>query len=145
MLTMADQTYAAPEAAATSTVTSERAGFGLRLAAYLIDAIVLGIVWGVIAVAIGSTGYIIGWILSIGYFIYLEGGESGQTLGKKATGIQVRAVDGGPLGYGRAFLRYIGTIVSTIPIYLGFFWMLWDADKQTWHDKIANSVVVPVR
>jgi hypothetical protein len=22
--------------------------------------------------------------------------------------------------------------------------MLWDSEKQTWHDKVANSVVVPV-
>ena len=32
---------------------------------------------------------------------------------------------------------------STIPIFLGFFWMLWDPEKRTWHDKIAGAVVVP--
>jgi uncharacterized RDD family membrane protein YckC len=47
-------------------------------------------------------------------------------------------------GYGRALLRYIGRIVSTIPCLLGYFWMLWDGEKQTWHDKFAGSVVVPV-
>jgi uncharacterized RDD family membrane protein YckC len=26
---------------------------------------------------------------------------------------------------------------------LGYSWMLWDSEKQTWHDKAANSVVVP--
>ena len=26
---------------------------------------------------------------------------------------------------------------------LGYFWMLWDREKQTWHDKFANDVVVP--
>jgi uncharacterized RDD family membrane protein YckC len=34
--------------------------------------------------------------------------------------------------------------VDSLPIYLGFFWMLWDREKQTWHDKVAGSVVVPV-
>lgn len=47
-------------------------------------------------------------------------------------------------GYGRGFVRYIGRIVSNIPIYLGYFWMLWDRENQTWHDKFAGSVVVPV-
>ena len=28
--------------------------------------------------------------------------------------------------------------------YLGYFWMLWDGEKQTWHDKLATTVVVPV-
>ena len=50
---------------------------------------------------------------------------------------------GGPIGYGRAFIRYIGRILSAIPLLLGFLWMLWDKEKQTWHDKFANSVVVP--
>jgi uncharacterized RDD family membrane protein YckC len=50
---------------------------------------------------------------------------------------------GGPIGYGRAFIRYIGRLVSAIVIYLGYFWMLWDSEKQTWHDKFASDVVVP--
>jgi uncharacterized RDD family membrane protein YckC len=138
---MTDQTFAAPEAAVSST--SERAGFWIRFAAYIVDAVILGIVLGVLAVALGSTGYAIGWLLGIAYFVYCEGSERGQTIGKAACAIQVRSASGGRLGYGRAFLRYVGTIVSTIPIYLGFFWMLWDGNKQTWHDKIAGSVVVP--
>ena len=26
--------------------------------------------------------------------------------------------------------------------FLGFFWMLWDSRKQTWHNLVANSLVV---
>ena len=33
--------------------------------------------------------------------------------------------------------------VGSIPLYLGWFWMLWDSEKQTWHDKVANTFVVP--
>jgi uncharacterized RDD family membrane protein YckC len=51
---------------------------------------------------------------------------------------------GGPIGYGRGLLRYVGKITSSIPCLLGFLWMLWDREKQTWHDKIATTVVVPV-
>jgi uncharacterized RDD family membrane protein YckC len=25
---------------------------------------------------------------------------------------------------------------------LGFLWMLWDPNKQTWHDKVAQTYVV---
>ncbi len=51
---------------------------------------------------------------------------------------------GGSIGYGRGLLRYIARILSAIPLFLGYFWMLWDKEKQCWHDKIAGSVVVPI-
>ena len=79
------------------------------------------------------------------YLTYFEGSPSGQTVGKKAMGIRV--IDfrtGGSIGHGRAFIRWIGRYVSAIPCLLGYFWMLWDKEKQTWHDKLATTVVVPV-
>jgi uncharacterized RDD family membrane protein YckC len=32
--------------------------------------------------------------------------------------------------------------VSQLALLLGYLWMLWDPNKQTWHDKVAQSVVV---
>ncbi len=34
--------------------------------------------------------------------------------------------------------------MSAIVLLLGYLWMLWDKENQTWHDKMATSVVVPV-
>ena len=51
---------------------------------------------------------------------------------------------GGPIGYSHGFLRTLGKILSGIPCDLGYLWMLWDREKQCWHDKLANDVVVPV-
>ena len=63
----------------------------------------------------------------------------------RALGIRVYDFrQGGAIGYGRGFVRYIGLILCTIPCFLGFLWMLWDKEKQTWADKLAGSVVVPV-
>ena len=50
----------------------------------------------------------------------------------------------GSIGYGRAFIRWIAGYLSAIVFFLGFFWMLWDKEKQCWHDKLASDVVVPV-
>ena len=121
-----------------------RAGFGRRLVAYLIDGILLGIVTGAVEVANRPIGGIVGLALSIGYWGYLEGSPSGQTIGKRA--MNIRVIDfrtGGPIGFGRAVLRYFAKILSSIPCLLGYFWMLWDGERQTWHDKIASDVVVP--
>ena len=123
-----------------------RAGFFVRLGAALIDGILLAIVGGVINVIIGRTGGgVVGLVLGIAYFGYLEGSNSGQTLGKRALGIRVIDFNtGGPIGFGRAVIRYFARILSAIACFLGYLWMLWDKEKQCWHDKLATDVVVPV-
>ena len=45
-------------------------------------------------------------------------------------------------GLGRLLLRYIGYLVSLLPLGLGFFWMLFDRRRQGWHDKMANTLVI---
>src|SRR5919205_1285514 len=123
---MTDPSYQQPasQPPAGDGPSGPRASFGRRLVAAIIDGILL--------------------LLTIAYLTYLEGSPSGQTVGKKAMGIRV--IDfrtGGSIGYGRAFIRWIGRYVSAIACLLGYFWMLWDKEKQTWHDKFANDVVVP--
>ena len=133
-----------PPASATGP-SGPRASFGQRLGAYLIDVILIGIVLGILTVILKTPGYFIGIAIGLAYFIYFEGSPSGQTLGKRALGIRVIDYStGGPLGYGKAFLRYVGRIASGAICALGYLWMLWDKEKQTWHDKIAGTVVVPV-
>ena len=121
-----------------------RARFGQRLVAALIDGILLGIVGAIVGAIVRPVGGVVGLALGIAYYGYLEGSPSGQTIGKRAMGIRV--IDfrtGGPIGFGRAVLRYFAKILSSIPCLLGYFWMLWDGERQTWHDKIASDVVVP--
>ena len=124
--------------------TSARAGFWRRFVAAFVDGIVLSVVYFVFLGFVSENGAsLLNFLAGIAYYTYLEG-SSGQTLGKKALGIRVVDLGGGgSIGFGRAFIRYIGRIVSAIPLFLGYFWMLWDKEKQTWHDKFANSVVVP--
>jgi uncharacterized RDD family membrane protein YckC len=131
-----------------------RAGFWRRFAALFIDGLIIGIV-PIIIIIIGSTsksggvlvlGYLLYLALYVGYFVYYEGGPTGQTIGKRALGIRVIDFNtGGSIGHGRAFLRLIGRIISGWICYLGYFWMLWDKEKQCWHDKMASDVVVPVQ
>jgi len=128
-----------------------RAGFWARFAAYLLDGIIITVVGGIIFFVLYAIsdplailGYIIWIVGGVGYFVYFEGGESGATPGKKALNIRVINADtGGQVGYGKAFIRYLGRILAGIPFYLGYLWMLWDREKQCWQDKIAGTFVVP--
>jgi len=138
----------------TFGASGPRAGFWARFGAVFIDGIVVAIL-PIILIAIGGAsssagllilGYLLLVVGGIAYEIYFHGGPTGQTLGKRAMGIRVvDANTGGPIGYGRAAVRWIGRIISGIPCYLGYLWMLWDKEKQCWHDKMANDVVVPVQ
>jgi uncharacterized RDD family membrane protein YckC len=122
-----------------------RASFGRRLVAYLIDSILIGIIYGIAYAISEPLGVVASIVTGLIYFSYFDGSENGQTVGKMALGIRV--IDfrgGGPIGFGRGFIRWLGRIVSSIPCFLGYFWAIWDKEKQGWHDKIATTVVVPV-
>jgi uncharacterized RDD family membrane protein YckC len=87
------------------------------------------------------------FVLIPAYFAFSHGGESGATLGKRLLNIRVADLqDGSRVGVGRAFLRWtVAGLFWTflyIPGILNLLWPLWDPQRQAWHDKIANSVVV---
>ncbi len=66
----------------------------------------------------------------------------GQTIGKLLMGIRVVTVNCEPLPAGGAFLRWVGTLVSALPLGAGFLWMLVDREQATWHDRLAGTMVV---
>ncbi|MFC1711107.1 RDD family protein [Patescibacteria group bacterium] len=118
-------------------------GFLPRLVAVLIDTVVLAIAGGLLRKSVPFMGR--NWVQTlIGalYFVFLWVNWNGQTVGKKAMGIKVVRVDGKPLDYPEAITRYLMYIVSAIPFFLGYFWVIWDEKKQGWHDKVAKTFVV---
>ncbi len=67
----------------------------------------------------------------------------GGTLGQLALGIQIRnEATGRRIGFWRACLRYVGFLISSWILFLGFVWIAFDGRKQGWHDKIAGTLVV---
>ncbi len=140
-----------------STVTV--VGFGRRLAATLIDAVFVWVMGLLLGTAVGIAGLLLdmftpnrpapldalivasGLVFSVAYFV-AAWARSGQTIGKMFLGIKVVGSDGAPLSWGAAVLRYIGYIVNALVLSLGFLWIVFDAKRQGWHDKIARSYVV---
>lgn len=88
---------------------------------------------------------VIALIIQATYNVYFIS-RSGQTPGKKILKIKVQEVSTGKnLGIVAVVLReVIGKFISSF-FDLGYIWMLRDPNKQTWHDKIAKSVVVKVK
>ncbi|MBN1548981.1 MAG: RDD family protein [Syntrophaceae bacterium] len=75
------------------------------------------------------------------YFTYFIG-ICGRTPGKMLFGLKVIRDDGEPLNFGVAFLRWIGYLISSLPLNLGFIWIAFDRRKQGFHDKIAGTLVI---
>ena len=127
----------------------EKIGGGPRLIAYLIDTIIIGGVSGLITAIFGAAGNdlvtVLGSLVVVvfvfWYYIYFWT-STGQTPGKSIMKIKVVATDGSKLTVGKAFLRVIGYAISNLILALGFIWILFDTDKQGWHDKIAGTYVV---
>jgi uncharacterized RDD family membrane protein YckC len=145
MATGQDPLGAAGYAPPAGGPSGPRASFWQRFGALIVDGIIIFIVELILIAVLKQAGRILSLILSVAYIVYFEGGPTGQTIGKRALGIRVVSFDtGGPIGYGRAFVRYIGKLISGLFLLLGYLWMLWDSEKQCWHDKMASDVVVPV-
>ena len=132
---------------AQSIAGGDAAGFGERLVAYIIDFVAIGFIQLILYVVMGGSpggrllGILFGLVYTVGFW-----SAGGATPGKMLMKLQiVRAADYGEIGIGTALLRYVGYIVSGIALGLGFLWIIWDAEKQGWHDKIASTKVIRVR
>lgn len=129
---------------AAAVPASARAGFGVRLVAVLADTAVLIVAGAVIGTFLQpSARNGLGIVLGAAYYTWYEGTRDGQTLGKQLVGIRV--VDrstGLPPEPMSAFIRYVVSLLSAVPCLLGYLWMLWDADNDTWHDKLSQTAVI---
>lgn len=130
-------------------------GFWVRFVALLIDGIALGIITAAISPLFGPTVQTVGnelefnaaanavsTLLGLVYFIGFWAWR-GQTVGMMPFNLRVvRADDGTRIDWVRGLLRYVGLIISIIPLFIGLIWAAFDSRKQGWHDKIANTVVI---
>jgi uncharacterized RDD family membrane protein YckC len=54
-------------------------------------------------------------------------------------------VDAKTLGkphWGKLVIRYLGYIISAIPLGLGFLWILFDKHNRSWHDMLSGTIVI---
>lgn len=84
-------------------------------------------------------------ITNYAYAVYLVS-HTGQTIGKKIMGIRVIDVATGkhPRSMQAYMRETIGKLISGILLGIGFFMMLQNKKKQTWHDQISNTAVIKV-
>ena len=137
------------------------ASFGSRLLAFAIDLTIITIilyittlaaaasyrvthnaeVWG--SVSFYLFAYLFYNLFSVVYFVFFIA-STGQTPGKGVVGIKVVDIFHKETGFVRALFRTFGYYLSSIFFMIGFLWYLFDRSRQTWHDKLAGTIVVEI-
>jgi uncharacterized RDD family membrane protein YckC len=82
------------------------------------------------------------WAWFLWNFTYLVG-TRGQSWGRKVVGLKVVSIDGRNIGFWRSLGRNLfAALVSGPLLNLGFLWVIWDGEKQAWHDKVFRTYVL---
>ncbi|HEY6456817.1 MAG TPA: RDD family protein [Steroidobacteraceae bacterium] len=115
-----------------------RAGFWVRIAALLLDALLIGIIVNLLhhlfnleLLVLAAYGAVM-WKLR------------GSTIGGIVFDLQVVRLDGRDIDWATAIVRALGCLLSLAVAGLGFIWIAFDDGKQAWHDKIAGTAVIRV-
>ena len=134
--------------------TSMYAGFWRRVAAVILDGLLLGIVTVPLSLALGggddigstSSSYspaassistVVSWL----YYALMESSAKQATLGKMALGIRVTDLDGNRITFGKATGRYFAKILSALILGIGFLMVAFTQRKQGLHDILAGTLV----
>jgi uncharacterized RDD family membrane protein YckC len=137
---MASKKVTKKSAVPSTTAPTTYAGFVVRLAATIVDGVVVTILNIVVAITVVLA--VFSWAIWPIYSVLCLVNWDGATVGKKLFGIKVVGKEA-QLGYGTALLReVIGKFLSSMVLGLGYLWIIWDKEKQGWHDKVASTHVV---
>jgi len=112
------------------------------LGAQLMKLLTAGQVQGMINDAVVAMSAIVTVLFIPAYFVIFWA-LVGATPGKQVLGLKVIDNDLRPnVAWHRAILRFIGYFISAIPFFMGFWWVLFDKRRESWHDKLAKTNVI---
>lgn len=125
-----------------SAATLPRAGFWIRFVASMLDAVLVGMAFGMIH----SMWHGFGGIFPFWYAVYcvVMWVTKGTTIGGIICGLKIVRLDDRPLDWTVGIVRALSAFLSLGVAGLGFIWVAFDDDKQSWHDKIAGTTIVRV-
>jgi uncharacterized RDD family membrane protein YckC len=117
-----------------------RAPFRDRLAAFVLDVILVALVYEMLDVFRRDNTIV---LLLLAYHIGFWAWK-GATVGGIICQLRVVRIDGAPLRLADALVRGLSSIFSLAVLGIGCLWILRDPERQAWHDKIAGTYVVKV-
>ena len=131
----------APPPVIFSSATLPRAGFWIRLAASLLDFLMVAITVNVVLNSHDGPGLMFFILAAYSAAMWKA---KGTTIGGVICGLKVVRLDDRPLDWTIAIVRALTAFLSFFVAGLGFIWVVFDDEKQSWHDKIAGTTIVRV-
>lgn len=126
-----------------SASTLPRGGFWIRTAAAVLDFLLIGICTGFLDSLFDFSGP--GFLFfSLATYSAVLWKHKGTTIGGIICGLKVVRLDDRPIDWGVAIVRSLSAFLSLAVAGLGFIWVAFDDEKQSWHDKIAGTTIVKV-
>jgi len=125
-----------------------------RLAGNLLDTLLLAIVAVLLLVAFVGDAMesvlvlVVGVAVALGYAAWVLYSllTRSQTPGKRIVGIKVIRADGTDAPAIIMLIREtVGKMISGMFLGSGVIWILFDRNRQDWHDKLMNTLVVKSR
>lgn len=128
-----------------SAATLPRAGFWLRIGAALLDVIMVAVLFGMLSGVFHWFFHVNGsFPFWFGVYNIVMWATKGTTIGGIICGLKVVRLDDRPIDWGVAIVRGLGAFLSLAVGGLGFIWVAFDDERQSWHDKIAGTTIVQV-
>lgn len=118
-----------------------RAGFWIRMGALCIDMIIVGIIIGTLR-SVHSWESDNPFLIALAIYGAIMWKLKSTTVGGIVFHLRVVRVDGHPIEWSTAIVRALSCLLSLVVLGLGFIWIVFDRNRQGWHDKIAGTVVV---
>jgi uncharacterized RDD family membrane protein YckC len=116
-----------------------RAGFWERMGAAFLDIVLVGFLAGII-ISLTRTPQLM-FLVALIYFSGMWAWK-GTTIGGVVLGLKVVRLDGYPVTLLVSVVRGLAAAFSIVIFFLGFLWIIFDREKQGWHDKIAGTAVI---
>jgi uncharacterized RDD family membrane protein YckC len=146
----------APAAPAAPVAAGPKLAFwGERFVAWLIDAVIIGVVVGILGLLRLSFTWWSGWpdwlpffnfnlggILYFLYWMFMDGAY-GQSFGKMIMRLKVTRLDGSPIGMGTAALESVGK-AFLLPLDCLLGWLLYPKRRQRIFNYLSETIVVKV-
>ncbi|MDP3073324.1 MAG: RDD family protein [Opitutaceae bacterium] len=123
-----------------------RATLLIRLGALALDGVLVGVILGFLS---GLTPRFLhfndgpgGFLIVLAIYGAALWKTKGTTIGGIICGLKVVRLDGRAIDWPTAAVRALGCFLSLVVAGLGFIWVAFDPEQQSWHDKIAGTIVV---
>ena len=123
----------------TDAALLRRATFPSRVGSVVLDLLLVAITMALLPLDGEGVFFFVVLVYHVVFW-----GWKGTTIGGLVFRLRIVRTEGSPIRFSEAVIRGLSGIFSVAALGIGWFWAIWDAEGQAWHDRVAGTYVVSV-